>query len=155
MILHSEVEAVREFESGRKALDMNDFETALAHFETELELKDNPCWYSYVGYCIVGGRGEFGTGVMLCLMSLEAEQENPVHYLNLGKVYLASGNKKKALLAFRDGMEKGGDLEILQMLVEFGDRNAPVLKSLPRENPLNKFLGRILHRQKLRKRDLP
>ena len=155
MRLQADDDAATEFKLAQHALDEEEFEVALAHFESALRLKDNPCWYSYVGYCIAKGRGDFRNGVDFCLMALEIEPGNPVHYLNLGKVYLASGNKKKALLAFRDGMEKGGDLEILQMLVEFGDRNAPVLKSLPRENPLNKFLGRILHRQKLRKRDLP
>ena len=152
---HTEGEAEREFELGRKALDKEDFEAALAHFETALELKDNPCWYSYVGNCIASGRGDFGTGVTLCQMSLEVEPENSVHYLNLGKVYLASGNKKKALLTFRDGLAKGGNEEILQMLVEFGTRNTPVFKSLPRSNPLNKFLGNLLHRHALRKRDVP
>lgn len=155
MGLHSEGEAEREFELARKALDKEDFETALAHLESALELNDNPSWYSYVGYCIAKGRGEFRTGVDLCLMALEIEPENPVHYLNLGKVYLVSGNKKKALLSFRDGLAKGGNEEILKMLVESGMRNAPVFKSLPRSNPLNKFLGILLHRQALRKRGLP
>ena len=83
---HSESKAESEFELGRKALDTDDFEVALAHFETALELKDNPCWYSYVGFCIARGHGDFGTGVTLCQMSLEVEEDNPVHYLNLGKV---------------------------------------------------------------------
>jgi tetratricopeptide (TPR) repeat protein len=155
MRLDAEVEAASEFKLAQQALDEEDFEAALAHFESALRLKDNPCWYSYVGYCIAKCRGDFRNGVVFCLMALETEPDNPVHYLNLGKVYLASGNKNKALLAFQDGMERGGNIEILQMLVEFGDRNAPVFKSLPRGNPLNKFLGRILHRHKLRKRDLP
>ena len=155
MGLHSKYEAEREFELGRKALDNEDFETALPHFEAALELINNPSWYSYVGYCIARGRGEFETGVALCQMSLEVEQENPIHYLNLGKVYLASGNKKKAILALRDGLAKGGNEEILHMLVEYGTRNAPVFKSLPRSNPLNKILGKILHRRALRGRDVP
>ena len=155
MGLHSEGEAEREFELARKALNKEDFEAALAHLEIALELNDNPCWYSYVGYCIAKGRGEFRTGVDLCQMALEMEPENPVHNLNLGKVYLASGNKKKAQLAFRDGLAKGGNEEILRMLVEFGMRNAPVFTSLPRSNPLNKFLGILLHRHALRKRGIP
>jgi tetratricopeptide (TPR) repeat protein len=152
---NSEGEAEREFELARKALEKEDFEAALVHLESALEQNDNPSWYSYVGYCIAKGRGEFRTGLDLCLMALELEPDNPVHYLNLGKVYFVSGNKKKALLAFRDGLAKGGNEEILRMLVESGMRNAPVFTSLPRSNPLNKFLGMLLHRHALRKRGLP
>lgn len=136
MSLHSEDKAEREFELGRKALDKDDFETALTHFETALELKDNPCWYPYVGLCIDRGRGEDWTDVEL--------QESTTHHLNLAKVYLASGNKKKALSALRDGLAKGGNEETLRMLAEMGVRTTPVFKFLPRSNPLNKFLGILL-----------
>ena len=144
MSLHSEVEAESEFELGRKALDNDDFETALAHFETALELKDNPCWYPYVGRCIDRGRGESWMGVELCPESLAVEQESATHHLNLAKIYLASGNKKKALSTLRDGLAKWGNEETLRMLVEMGVRNTPVFKFLPRSNPLNKFLGILL-----------
>ena len=40
MGLHSEDEAEREFELGRKALDKDDFEAALPHFEAALELDE-------------------------------------------------------------------------------------------------------------------
>ena len=133
-----------EFELGRQALDKDDFETALAHFAAALALKDNPCWYSYVGLCISRGCGEFWLGAELCLKSLAVEPENTTHHLNLGKVYLAAGNKMKALHTLRDGLAKGGNENILQVLAEMGVRNTPVFKSLPRSNPLNKFLGILL-----------
>ncbi len=151
----SEGEASREFELALKALSREDDVTALSHLERALELHDNPSWYSYVGYCIAKGRGEFKTAVDLCRMSLEEDGENPVHYLNLGKVHLTSGNKRRALDAFREGLAKGGNEEILRMLIEFGTRNPPVIKSLPRSHPLNKFLGLLLHRQALRRRSHP
>ncbi len=151
----SEGESAREFHLALKALSSEDDVTALSHLERALELHDNPSWYSYVGYCIAKGRGEFKTAIDLCRMSLEEERENPVHYLNLGKVHLASGNKRKALEAFREGLAKGGNEEILRMLIEFGMRNPPVIKSLPRSHPLNKFLGLLLHRHALRRRSHP
>ena len=147
MRMQLEAEAEREFELGRKALDKDDFETALAHFKTALELNNNPCWYSYLGNCLARGLGYFWMGVELCLESLVVEKANATHYLNLGKVYLSSGNREKAVLVFRQGLALGGNQEILQMLVEFGTRNAPVFKSLSRSNPLNKFLGFLLYRQ--------
>ena len=141
MRLQSEAQAEREFELGKKALDEDDFETALAHFKTALELNNNPCWYSYLGNCLARGLGYFWMGVELCLESLAVEKANATHYLNLGKVYLSSGNREEALLAFRQGLALGGNEEILRMLINLGRRHTPVFKSLPRSNPLNKFLG--------------
>ncbi|MBI1920582.1 MAG: tetratricopeptide repeat protein [Geobacter sp.] len=148
-------EAEREFELARDALHRDDAEDALPHLEKALELRDEPSWYSYVGYCIAKGRGEFKMAVDLCRMSIETEPENPVHYLNLGKVHLAAGNKKKAHEAFREGLEKGGDEEVLHMLVGLGMRNPPVIKSLPRSHPLNRLLGRLLYRHAQRQRGQP
>ena len=140
----SREQAEQEFELARQALKEENCEAALIHLEKALELCDNPSWYSYVGLCIDRGRGEFWMGVEHCLESAEVEQESTTHHLNLGKVYLASGNKKKALSALRDGLAKGGNEETLLMLAEMGVRNTPVFKFLPRSNPLNKFLGILL-----------
>lgn len=150
-----EDEAEREFELAREALHRDDAEDALPHLEKALELRDNPSWYSYVGCCIAKGRGEFKMAVDLCRMSIETEPEKPVHNLNLGKVYLASGNKQKAHEAFREGLEKGGDEEVLHMLVALGMRNPPVIKALSRSHPLNKFLGRLFYRHAQRQRSQP
>lgn len=151
----AEDEAEREFELAREALHRDEAEDALPHLEKALELRDNPSWYSYVGYCIAKGRGEFKMAVDLCRMSIETEPGKPVHYLNLGKVHLAAGNKQKAHEAFRDGLEKGGDEEILHMLVALGMRNPPVIKLLSRSHPLNKFLGRLFYRHAQRQRSQP
>jgi hypothetical protein len=46
---HSEGEGAKGNRVGRKAFDEDEFEAALAHLETALQLNDNPDWYSYVG----------------------------------------------------------------------------------------------------------
>jgi tetratricopeptide (TPR) repeat protein len=148
-------QAEQEFELARQALKEEDCEAALIHLEKALELSDNPSWYSYAGYCIGKGRGEMKTAIGLCLTAIEEEPENPVHYLNLGKVYLAFGDKDKALRTLREGMAKGGSAEIMAMLMEFGVRNPPFFPSLKRSHPLNKLIGRFLHRRALRRRGVP
>lgn len=144
-----------EIELARKTLAEENFDAALAHLERALELNDNPAWYSYVGYCVARGRGDFRTAVELCRNSIEQEQGNPVHYENLGKVYLTAGNKEKAIQALREGMARGGNLEILAMLIGLGTRDTPVFRSLKRSNPLNKIVGHLLHRRNQRRRGLP
>ncbi len=148
-------QAEQEFELAQRALKEDDFDAALNHLEKALELDDNPGLYSYAGYCIAKGRGELRTGISLCQASIRGEPDNPAHFLNLGKVYLAWGDKYMALQALRDGMAKGGNAEILSLLMDFGVRNPPFFPSLKRSHPLNKLIGRYLHLRALRRRSIP
>lgn len=148
-------EAERQFDLARKALEEEDFTKALAHLENALELCDNPDWHSYAGLCIALERNEFLVGEHLCNASIEHDEDNPVHYLNLAKVYLAAGKKAEALETLRQGMSRGGDERILSLLSQLGTRNPPVFSFLKRSHPLNKYMGILLHRRALRRRGLP
>lgn len=150
MKLHPEVEACVEFERARDALAAGRAPAALYHLEKALALHDNPSWYSFLGYCIAKERGHVRKGIGLCLESLGREPEAPVHYLNLGKIHLLSGNKPEAIRVFREGMARCADEDIQMMLNEIGTRKPPILKSLPRDNPLNRSLGILLNRIGLR-----
>ena len=141
MKLHPEVEAVVEFEQARDALKSGKALPALAHLEKALQLQDNPAWYSYLGYCIAKQRGQLKKGIELCQTSLEQEPEETAHYLNLGKIYLMTGNKPEALKVLRDGMARGKNKQIQRILDEIGMRKPPVIASLTRDNPLNRYLG--------------
>ena len=48
---------------------------------------------SYLGYCIARERGQVREAVRLCQSALNAEPNNPAHYLNLGRVYLLAKDK--------------------------------------------------------------
>lgn len=150
MKLYPEVEAAVEFERARKSLAARQTLAALAHLEKALKLQDNPSWHSYLGYCIAKQRGQIKKGIDLCMSSLELEREEPVHYLNLGNIHLVSGNKSEALRVFREGMMRGDHEEIQRKLDEIGMRKVPIIKSLPRNNPVNRFLGIFFSRIGLR-----
>ncbi len=143
-------EAERDFERARYALERDNTVAALAHLEKALRLNDNPCWYSFLGYCVAKERGQIRKGIDLCQTSLEHERENPKHYLHLGKIHLVSGNKAEAIRVFREGMATGGSDEIRRQLQEIGTRKPPVIRFLPRTSPVNKFLGKLLGRLGLR-----
>ncbi len=148
-------EAEKYFELARKALEEEGYKTALAHLEKALELHDKPEWHSYVGLCIAMERGDFLVGEHLCLASIEHDESNPVHYLNLGKVYLSAGNKRKALETLCKGMALGGNEKILSLYFQLGTRNPPVFRFLKRSHPFNKYMGILLHRRALFSRGLP
>ncbi|MDD2321137.1 MAG: tetratricopeptide repeat protein [Geobacteraceae bacterium] len=143
-------EAVLVFERARRAIAMDNSVAGLAALEKALTLEDNKGWYSYLGYCVAKERGQVSRGVELCLESLEHEPNNPAHHLNLGKIYLVSGNRAEALRIFRQGMTRGGSSELIEKLNEFGKRKAPLIPFLSRANPVNKFLGLLLRRIGLR-----
>ncbi len=152
----SDIEKADEYIAlARKALEEENFTTALGNLEKALELHDNPEWHSFAGLCIAMERGDFLVGEHLCLSSIEYDESNPDHYLNLGKVYLAAGRKRKALDILREGMVRGGNERILALLFEIGTRNPPVFRFLKRSHPFNKYLGMLLHRRALRRRGLP
>ena len=142
--------AEREFAQALAALAVEDTQSALASIEKALRLRDNPKWYSYLGYCIARQRGQHRKGLELCKESLAVEPDNPVHFLNLGRVYLAKGDKNEALQTWREGMAKGGSPELIQQLERLGTRNRPAIPVLARKNLLNRYLGILLTRLGLR-----
>ena len=141
-----------EFALALAALAAEDAQSALPHIEKALRLRDAPEWYSYLGYCIARQRGQHRKGLELCQESLAVEPDNPVHFLNLGRIYLAKGDKSEALQTWRQGMTKGGSPELMQELERLGTRNRPALLSLARSNPLNRYLGLLFSRLGLRKK---
>jgi Flp pilus assembly protein TadD len=143
-------EAAKEFALSVAALAADDTLTALAHLERALKLHDHPGWYSFLGYCIARERGQHRKGRELCLGSLAVEPDRPVHYCNLGRVQMLSGDKEDALRVLREGMAKGGSPENVRLLEALGRRNPPVFPSLARTNPLNRYLGLLLRRLGLR-----
>lgn len=146
----TEKSAEREFAQMQAAIAADDIQSALVHIEKALRLRDASEWYSYLGFCVARQRGQHRKGLELCQISLEADPDNPVHYLNLGKVYLAKGEKTEALRVLREGMAMGGSPELAQQLDRLGMRTRPVLSFLPRRNLLNRYLGMIFSRLGLR-----
>ena len=145
-----EKSAEKEFARAQAALAAEDTQAALAFIEKALRLQDAPEWYSYLGYCIARQRGQHRKGLELCQASLAVEPDNPMHFLNLGRVHLNKGDKTKALQIWREGMAKGECPELLQQLERLGKRNRPPLSIFARSNPVNRYLGVLLNRLGLR-----
>jgi tetratricopeptide (TPR) repeat protein len=72
----------------------------------------------------------------------------PILYLNLGRAYVAAGKKKEAVEALSKGLRYDkGNRELKKELLLLGVRKRPVVPFLSRSNPINKYIGMVLHGQ--------
>jgi len=143
-------ETEKDFRRAEAELAADNTVAALALLEKALKLDDDPHWHSSLGYCIARERGQSRMGLDLCQEALRLEPDHALHYLNLGRIHLLTGNKEEALRVFRAGISKEGDAEIIRKLIEVGVRKPPLFPSLGRSNPLNRYLGLLLSRLGLR-----
>jgi len=137
-------------EKGIAAADTGNTLVALVHFEDAVKLDDSPLVRSYLAFCLAKERRQLQKAAALCREALQQEPANPVHYLNLGRIYLLAGQKDRAIQTFRQGLKKGRTPLIVRELKLLGVRKSPVLQSLGREHPLNKYLGMLLNRLGMR-----
>ena len=143
-------EAEKLFTKGVEAIKNGNMVSALVYFEKATQLDNNPTNRSYLAFCIARERGQFKKAISLCEEALKEEPENPVHYLNLGRVYILTGQKTDAMRILREGLTYEENREIVDELVGLGMRKPPVIPLLNRRNPLNKYLGIVLARLGLR-----
>jgi tetratricopeptide (TPR) repeat protein len=148
-------------------IDWGDTLQGLIALESAPSLHEIPVVRSYLAYCVAKERGQYRKAVHLCETALAAEPRNAAHYLNLGRVYLLTKQKGKALETFRKGLSKDATAGpssaaesaerqakqqalILAELRKLGIRKRAPFPSLPREHPLNRHVGRLLARLRLR-----
>jgi len=143
-------EAEEFFTKGLNELAAGHGLSALVHFEKAIQLKEAPVYVSYLALCIAKERGQIRKAISLCEDTIKREPENPIHYLNLGKIYLHAGDKETAIHAFRAGLKYKINQQIIDELNKLQTRKPPVIPFLERNNPINKYLGIILTRLGLR-----
>lgn len=70
----------------------------------------------------------------------------PMLYLNLGRAFLAAGKKKDAIESFQRGLKYDSrNSDLLKELRALGTRKKPPLSFLDRSNPINIYIGKIMH----------
>jgi len=138
------------FKKGLQLLGEANLLGALTCFEKANIREKSPLTQSYLGYCIATERGQIAEALNLCQAAIEVDPHNPVHYLNLGRVYLKAKKKDEAIAELRRGLSFGDNQDIKSLLERLGLRRKPVLPFLPRYNFLNRYVGLILSRLRLR-----
>lgn len=155
----------------RKAIaviDRGDTLQGLIALEGAPSLREIPVARSYLAYCMAKERGQYREAIRMCQSALTAEPHNPAHYLNLGRIFLITKQKTKALATFRQGLsndavtgasvaaESSADGQakqqalILNELRRMGIRKRAPFPSLPREHPVNRVVGKLLTRFNMR-----
>lgn len=115
---------------------------------------DDPIVHSYYG-CLTAAVGKnYDEGIKCCREALrllkksgyDSNSNYPSLYLNLGRAYLAAGDKKRAFDSFHRGLAKDEvNKDLLWELKKLGIRRPPVIPFLKRDNPINKYLGKLRH----------
>ncbi|MEJ2695808.1 MAG: tetratricopeptide repeat protein, partial [Candidatus Sulfobium sp.] len=71
----------------------------------------------------------------------------PLFYLNLGRAYLEANKKRDAITAFEKGLLNDPENhDLLSELRKLGTRRKAPVPFIKRSNPINKYIGMLLHR---------
>jgi len=120
----------------------------------------DPLIKSYFGCLTAVVEKKYTKGVNICKKAMERLDlafppiTKGIHatlYLNLGRAYIAAGEKKAAMDAFNNGLKiESANHDLLWEIKKLGTRKKPPLPFLSRGNPINKYIGLLLSRLKNR-----
>jgi tetratricopeptide (TPR) repeat protein len=104
---------------------------------------------SHFGLCLAMMERKFKPAIDLCKLAIELQFYNADHYANLARVYIAAGNRKKAIDAIEQGLKShAADETLLEVRRQLGVRAKPPVPFLDRAHPINVTLGQARHAKK-------
>ena len=105
---------------------------------------------SYYGLCLALVQKKHKQALELCKRAVELQFYTGEHYSNLARVYLAAGNRKKALETLEKGLKHDPENEELMGTRKLlGVRSRPPVPFLDRSHPINVSLGHARHAKKV------
>jgi len=105
---------------------------------------------SYFGLCLALVQKKFKPAIDLCRRAIELQFYSGEHYANLTRVYVAAGNRKKALETIDAGLKlMPDDDSLLAVRKSLGVRARPAVPFLDRSHPINVTLGQSRHAKKV------
>lgn len=145
------------FEEIKQLLKSGRGKDALKILRSALEkFPADPFLLSYYGCLVAVVENNPGEGAQICRdsinkldksMPLGREFYYPVFYLNLGRAYLKGNKKADAIRAFWEGLKNDPEnRDLLSELKRLGNRKRQLVPFVRRSNPLNKYLGMLLHK---------
>ncbi len=135
---------------GLSALEQGHAVVALMHFEAAAKINQTPTVTSCLGFCMAKEYQQIQMGHSLCVSALKQEPNNALHYLNLARIQNLAGQRQKAIATLKKGLRQKGHQQIITELKRLGRRKPPLFQQLSRNNPLNKYGGKIFTRLGLR-----
>ncbi|HJV67244.1 MAG TPA: hypothetical protein VJ550_16035 [Geomonas sp.] len=128
---------------GAEALEARDYRQAHRFMQEALERERSATTLSLFALALAHYTGDTKTARCLCHEAVKKEPKNPEHYLRLGIIQLIAGKRRETIRALELGQRAGRNEEIVKLLQILGTRSRPVFPFLSRDNPLNKYLGKM------------
>jgi tetratricopeptide (TPR) repeat protein len=145
-------------EDAIKAAREEDFLRAITLFIDIYGTEDSPpirtpkdaSGLSFFGLALALMQKKFKPAIDLCRRAIDLEFYNGDHYANLARVYVAAGNRKKAVEIADQGLKLVQGHEYLRNVRKsLGVRARPSVPFLDRTNPINVSLGQARHAKKV------
>jgi len=159
MVIHDPWSTVQEevhmhpdFVQGQRYFRQGDLQSALACFKsaqqsTAISHVYAHLYMSYLGLTQVLLKDV--SGLNLCRRAAQEEGHRGEVFENLVRAELKLGHRKQACEALRRGMRLDkGNAGLRALREEMGMRRSPILTFLDRDNPLNRFLGKLTYRSR-------
>ena len=143
----SKAEASEFFIEAMEALNAGDTGAALELLEKAVSLERIPLYCSTLAMCLAKEKREFKRALALCKEAIRNDPRDSNNFLHLGMVHLIADQKKDAIRIFNMGLRYEDNREIVAELKKLGTRKEPVVPLLERDNPVNKYLGKIMHKR--------
>ncbi len=150
--MSTQASAQDHFRQGCEASESGALERALTCFRAAHRLDPGAARYrSYYGLMLGLSERRWEQALELCRGAARDEFFDPIHYHNLARLHLGFGFKGEAIRLLRRGLMIDPDnAAIRALLAQLGERRRPPLGFLRRENALNRLLGRVIGRARIR-----
>jgi tetratricopeptide (TPR) repeat protein len=140
----------------KNLLQKKDHRAALELLSIALEqYPEDPFLMSYYGCLQAIINRDYAHGIEICKEAIRIYDERasigkdifyPTFYLNLGRAYLAARRRKEAVQSLQKGLAYDREnKDVLWEMKKLGVRRAPAVPYLERSNPVNKYIGMLLH----------
>jgi hypothetical protein len=127
------------------AVERQDYKTAFRLLQAIYQTGGAPPaeGLSLYGLCVAVVEKKTKAGIEHCNRAIERESYDSRHRVNLIKLYLAIGSRRKAVEVLERGLASTPDDDaLIAMRDRMGYRHHNPIPFLDRDNPLNQLLGR-------------
>jgi len=118
--------------------------------EQAVGLERKPLFCSTLAVSLAKEKSDYKRAISLCKEAIKSEPKNSIHFLHLGKVHILANQKKDAIRIFYMGLRYAENRDIIAELNRVGRRRPPIIPFLDRGNLLNRFLGKMFYKQRVR-----
>jgi len=108
---------------------------------------NNPVHLSYAGLLRVLAQRDVKKGLEMCEQAVILGAFDPVVFLNLARLHVATGFRTQAVTTLRQGLRvHSGDPVLLDEIERLSPRRPRVIEGLDRAHPANRVLGKLASR---------